>query len=189
MVDFHLRWLSLGAIGALMLAGCASSSPASSPEPSVEGSIPSSPSALCEPIQLVSPAGNRVNLTGTWYGEFPTTLYYVWQQGSCVWWAGGFATSETSEGFVYDGLGLFTLVFAGRISNDFTIEGTWSVVRSGPTYIDPRGGESMILEVTFVGSGDDEQPQLTLISGGPGPTRDIYDDQWTRISDIAIPPP
>jgi hypothetical protein len=129
-----------------------------------------------------------VNLAGTWHGDFPTTLYYVWQRGACVWWAGGFATSETSDGFVYDGLGLFTMVFAGRITTDFTIEGTWSVVRGGPFYIEPVGGESMIVQITFAGSGEEEQVEMTLVSGGP-PTRDIYDDHWTRISDVAIPPP
>jgi hypothetical protein len=189
MVAFHRRWLALGAVGTLMLAGCAPASPASSPESSVDASVLGTPTTACPHISLLSPAGNQVNLSGTWTGEFPTTLYYVWQRGTCVWWAGGFATSETSEGFVYDGLGLFTMVFAGRISTDFRIEGTWSIVRSGPGYIDPNGGESMILEVTFVGSGEDEQPQLTLLSGGPGPTRDIYDDRWTRISEMAIPPP
>lgn len=189
MAVFHLRRLALGVIGALILAGCGSSSPSSSPEPSVEASVLGAPTSACPHIALLSPAANRVNLSGTWTGESPTTLYYVLQQGSCVWLAGGFATSETSEGFVYDGLGLFTMVFAGRISTDFRIEGTWSIVRGGPGYIEPRGGESMILEVTFVGSGDDEAVELTLVSGGPGPTRDIYDDKWTRISDVAIPPP
>lgn len=189
MVDFHLRWLALGTILTFMLAGCAFSSPSSSPESSVEASVLAAPTSACPHIALLSPAGNPVNLSGTWTGEFPTTLYYVVQRGTCVWLAGGFATSETSDGFVYEGLGLFTLVFAGRISADFTIEGTWSIVRGGPGYIEPVGGESMTLEITFVGSGDDEAVELTLVSGGPGPTRDIYDDHWVRISDVAIPPP
>ena len=169
MVDLRLRWLALGAFGTLILAGCVSSSPSSSPESSVEASVLGAPTSACPHIALLSPAGNQVNLSGTW--------------------AGGFATSETSEGFVYDGLGLFTMVFAGRISTDFRIEGTWSIVRGGPTYIEPVGGESMTLEITFVGTGDDEALELTLVSGGPGPSRDIYDDKWTRISDVAIPPP
>ena len=173
----------MGVIGALMLAACASS-----PSMSPQASAPIRAATACPNIDLVTPAGNRVNLAGTWHGDFPTTLYYVWQRGACVWWAGGFATSETSDGFVYDGLGLFTMVFAGQITADFTIEGSWSVVRGGPTYIEPFGGESMIIEITFVGTGDEEQVELTLVSGGP-PTRDIYDDHWTRISDIAIPPP
>lgn len=181
------RLLTALGIGAVLAA--ASCRPAPIAPPSDEPTrTPAVTTSDCPNIDLVSPAGNRVNLAGTWHGDFPTTLYYVWQRGACVWWAGGFATSETSDGFVYDGLGLFTMVFAGRITTDFTIEGTWSVVRGGPFYIEPVGGESMIVQITFAGSGEEEQVEMTLVSGGP-PTRDIYDDHWTRISDVAIPPP
>lgn len=146
--------------------------------------------ADCPPIDLRSPAGNPVNLTGTWYGRDPTILYYLTQKGSCLWWAGGFATSATSPNFAFGGLGGYTSVFAGTIKTDFTVEGTWVTVRARGQLIDAGQSGTMILQIDFAGEGEEETVELIQLGQ---PTEDRQqahpDSHWTRISNVDIPPP
>lgn len=159
--------------------------PTQAPSPAGETGL-----ADCPQIDLRSPAGNPVNLTETWYGSDSTVVYYLTQKGSCLWWAGGFATSETSPGFVFGGLGGYTSVFAGHMSTDFTVEGTWVTVRARGSLIDAGQSGTMVLEIEFAGEGEEETVQLTQLGQ---PTEDRQqahpDSRWTRISNVDIPPP
>ena len=71
----------------LVLAACSSGSAA----PSEAGSSatpgpPSTGGAECRPIDLRSPQGVRVDLTGTWSSD--GFDHHVRQTGDCVWWIG-----------------------------------------------------------------------------------------------------
>lgn len=81
----------------------------------------------CGPIDLRDPAGARVDLTGTWRVPGGGPVYYLYQDGDCFWYAGGFAASDGTQD--WGPLGLFTIVFEGTISPDFGIPGRWAVVR------------------------------------------------------------
>ena len=139
----------------------------------------------CPNLDLRSPNGSSVNLTGTWYGEDHAWLFYVYQSGSCVWWAGGFPTSETSDLFRYDGLGHVTVVFAGTVASDFTVSGEWSVVRDGGTTARHAWGTETF-SIEFSGAAGDESIVLRRITQTGGGT---VDSTMTRISDQTIPPP
>jgi hypothetical protein len=120
----------------LALAACNPGSPVPSAEPAPTPG-PSSPSALltCDESNLLSPRGNRVDLTGTWAGG--TTLFYVRQVGQCVWWIGLSNWPGQSPG------DFFSNTFAGRLGvegPDYVLRGEWaSIIRpsSGMAYSPP----------------------------------------------------
>lgn len=178
-------FLVLVLLGVSCAGPSASGAPTQAPSPAAEAELTD-----CPPVDLRSPAGNPVNLTGTWYGSDSTVVYYLTQKGSCVWWAGGFATSETSPDFVYGGLGGYTSVFTGNIKTDFTVEGTWVTVRARGLLIDAGQSGTMILQIEFAGEGENEMVQLIQLGQ---PTEDRQqahpDSRWTRISNVDIPPP
>lgn len=175
----------------LLLLGVSCAAPGASGSPTLAPSATGETGlADCPPIDLRSPAGNPVNLTGTWYGSDPTVVYYLTQKGSCLWWAGGFATSETSPNFAFGGLGGYTSVFTGNIKADFTVEGTWVTVRARGQLIDAGTSGTMTVEIHFAGEGEAETVQLTQLEQ-PTDDRQQYhpDTRWTRISNVDIPPP
>lgn len=172
-------------LGVSCAGNAAQGAPTQAPSPTGETGL-----ADCPPINLRGPAGNPVNLTGTWYGSDPTVVYYLTQKGSCLWWAGGFATSETSPNFVFGGLGGYTSVFVGNITSDFTIEGTWVTVRARGLLIDAGQSGTMILKIDFAGRGDEETVQLTQLGQATDDRQQAHQDsRWTRISTVDIPPP
>ncbi|HJT64144.1 MAG TPA: hypothetical protein VJ839_05190 [Candidatus Limnocylindria bacterium] len=119
----------------------------------------------CEPIEYVTPAGERVDLTGTWRGSFG--VHYIRQDGSCVWWV-GLEENESEE------LGArIMVVFRGELGADFTITGEWMSVNRSSFISDRRHG-SVTFRIDFGSAGDTETIMLrsTLADapqGGLGP--------------------
>jgi hypothetical protein len=132
------RWLPAGVIGALLVACTASASPgAEGPSAAASSNFASGSAGICRPIDLRSPTGERIDLTGTWEGGI--FLHHVRQVGDCVWWIGYARWPGTEPG------DLATLTFFGQLASDFTLSGNWTtIVRpSGPgAYYDgPQEGD------------------------------------------------
>lgn len=139
----------------VVLAGCGLASPITPtfPESAVPGSLsPPGAADACEPIDLITPTGSRLDLSGTWSG--PIGVHYVRQVGSCVWWI---LLGTDREGTHP------AIVFRGELASDFTITGEWMVVMR-PTYIaEPLNGD-----VTFdIELGSDGET-IRLVSHDPG---------------------
>ena len=123
------RWrvAAVVAVALLGLAACNLGSPA----PSVPTPTPNASSAAasldCDEPNLLSPQGNRVDLTGTWSSA--STLFYVRQSGECVWWIGLSNWPGQSPG------DFFSHTFAGRFGvegADYVVRGEWaSIIRPG----------------------------------------------------------
>ena len=125
---------AIGIIVAIGVAGC--TSPAASVPPSPSASTPPSLSsgAECVPIDLRDPSGTRIILTGTWREPGGGPVYYLYQDGDCLWYVGGFAASDGEQ--VWGPFGMFTITFQGRVAADFTVVGRWAVVRtSGNSFL------------------------------------------------------
>jgi hypothetical protein len=124
---FH--WVALATVAVLASCGSPSGTTPTSADPTAR---PSSglASPICEPIDLRTPSGNRIDLNGTWLTEREGTragVYFFRQVGSCVWASGGFpedpATDESGP------LSLVTVVLRGEVRSDFTITAEWADVR------------------------------------------------------------
>lgn len=142
----------------VLLVGCtATSSPAGS-----DSSIGSSPlgspaSTSCGPIELRTPGGSRVDLTGTWRGR--GAVHYVRQLGTCVWWIALSDIPGEPAGSA------FSISFRGQVRQDFTLVGEWAfVVRP----IIPGIPASAPQPVTFTIDVDVSGGEDALILQGPG---------------------
>jgi len=101
----------------LLLASCDALGP-SSPTNSPTTSAAASPVANeCPAIDLRTPRGARIDLTGAWAGG--VTFHEARQEGSCVWWVG-------SSNWPGDEVGsAWLLTFSGHLSSDFQLTGEW----------------------------------------------------------------
>ena len=117
---------------------------------------------MCPAIDLRTPAGDRVSLTGQWrandFGE-----YYLSQHDSCLFWMGRSpALLDLPVGHFWDN------VFTGRIGSDFTIEGSWGDV---PLSDQPSlGNGELTLGIDFFEANGTSWPTLHLIAQRPGET-------------------
>jgi hypothetical protein len=130
-------WLAL----LLVLAACTNGS---TPNPSAStgpvASNPASAVAACAPLDLRSPSGARVDLTGTWRGG--QNVHYVRQEGGCVWWI-------SLSDFPGQEVGAQVMaMFRGELSSDFTLRGEWMSVVRPPFISDPRHG-IVVFEIEF----------------------------------------
>jgi hypothetical protein len=113
--------LTIGACAVPSTSPSPSRLPTPSPAPAA-GSLPSG----CEPIQLVDPAGARVDLSGEWTGTSwfsgasESERTFILQLGDCVW------ITVTDARYQADPVqgGSILAVFHGRIESDFSIDGT-----------------------------------------------------------------
>lgn len=115
---------------AVILAACGAI-PLASPLES-GASVPSEAvgTTSCQPIELLTPSGQQLDLTGTWSGD--SALFFVAQEGDCVAW------EELSQG---PELGSrFRRVFSGRLATDFTVAGTFVVTYASPQWVVPGAG-------------------------------------------------
>jgi hypothetical protein len=123
----------------------------------------------CEPINLRSPAGEAVNLTGVWIqdeeeGPQPAR-WLIRALGDCIWGTGTYDT-YTEEEFLARSDSI--QVLQGRVGNDFVIEGT--IVLLGPhlTFATPEYFSEVRLLIEF-----DQASEITLredrIPGVEGP--------------------
>jgi hypothetical protein len=109
-----------------------------------------SSTADCGTSNLVSPAGDRLDLTGTWQGG--VMVHHVRQTGECVSWIGYGTWPGTELGEIG------TLVFLGRLAPDFSVRGqfTWIVglVNPNNAYGLPGQGRQLEFEVVFDDAGN-----------------------------------
>ena len=126
----------------LALIGAACVVAACTPTPAPATSVPptESPAAAvgnlppgCEPIDLLSPAGEPVNLNGIWIqddneGRFPSK-WWIQTLGDCIWGTGIF-DDYTEDPLVAHPMAESVQVLQGRVGNDFVIDGT--IVLLGP---------------------------------------------------------
>jgi hypothetical protein len=121
--------------------------------------------ADCQPIDLVTAGGHRLDLTGTWRGA--VGWHYIRQEGRCVWWVA--LSDDPNEPPGTQGM----VTFRGELASDFTITGEWMSVFRSAFIADPRHG-AVTFEIDIVpGSGGET---ITLRStlppyeqGGLGP--------------------
>jgi len=111
-----------------LLAGCSTSAGASDSEPPATSSAAAVAEAVaepgCKPIDLRTPSGQRIDLTGTWEGY--EALHFVRQYGDCVWWEEFTAVPDDEPmGSIYRS------VFFGRLQTDFTLVGQWADIYTG----------------------------------------------------------
>jgi hypothetical protein len=168
----------LSVVLALTLAACG---------PSLEPSVVQSPSPgepaaeTCPPINLVTPGGSRVDLTGTWRGE--QAVHYVRQVGSCVWWI---ALSD------YPGRELgaqYMVVFRGDIAADFTLTGEWMDVVFRPGISNQRRGFVTFDVATETVSGDETLVlrSTTTAEQGAGPYASVTLEYFGPLPAFELP--
>lgn len=117
------RWVATALVAAL-LVGCGPAVSSGSEDPSTVASAVPVPDSACRPIDIRSPTGDRIDLTGTW--EAGIFIHHVRQVGECVWWIGYGRWPGTEPGE------LATLTFFGHLTNDFTLSGSFTtIVRPG----------------------------------------------------------
>ena len=171
----------------LCLVGCnPSPGTSTSPVPSVSASAAA---VACPPIDLRTPAGDRIDLTGTWLTEkegIRGGIYYFRQVGSCIWFAGGFTPPDDLE--VRTALGYITVVFHGTLQSDFTINGVWIDARDEDLDASGAGGTiNLRVEVDA-----DETLRLVYVDGAGEPFLEPgyrENQSWIKISDNDIYPP
>ena len=162
----------------------------SSPDTSVApvASATESPSAAvgpsdCVPINLLDPGGVRIDLTGTWREPGGGPVYYVYQDGSCVWYAGGFAASDGEQD--WGKLGLFTVVYNGELKSDFTIGGRWAVVRMAGNSFAGNVWQDKTWAVTFEREGGD---YVVVLTSPPDDSGAVSATRLEKLSDAVIEP-
>lgn len=163
------RRLSLCVAG-FLLVGCTAYSSAG-PDTSADGSAPVSPvSSTCSPIELRTPGGSRVDLTGTWRGR--SAVHYVRQSGSCVWWIALSDIPGEPAGSAH------SITFHGQIRQDFTLVGEWAfVVRPIMPGTPPSAMEPVTFSIEVDGVGGQEAVIIQGPGAGPntgGPVADFY---------------
>jgi len=115
------RGIALTAATLLGIAACNLGSPAPSVGPTLTPGPPPAAALLdCDQLNLLSPRGTQVDLTGTWEGAI--FIHHVRQIGGCVWWIGYGRWPGTEPGDVA------TLTFLGKLTSDFTLTGGWTTI-------------------------------------------------------------
>jgi hypothetical protein len=164
-----------------MISGCQDDG---QPGPSASvGPDPSGPSGTaidCQSIDLRTPAGEALDLTGTWEGG--AMVHHVRQTGDCVWWIAygtwpGLALGETG-----------TLVFASRLASDFTVRGRFEHIvglNNADAYGLPGPGRELRFSVVF----DDAGNATTLERLGPVPVVPpmVYFDELRLVGSLPRP--
>jgi hypothetical protein len=149
---------SLAMVGVLALVGCGAASPAPSGSVSASPSAGAAPADDCQAIDLVSPAGDRLDLTGTWQGG--VMVHHIRQFNECVWWIAYSTWPGTELGDIGN------LVFFGRLASDFTLSGRFMPIvmnDQADTYGLPGQGRSLVFQIVF----DDTGRATTLVRDAP----------------------
>lgn len=127
-------------------------------------------STSCSPIELRTPGGSRVDLTGTWRGR--SAIHYVRQSGTCVWWIALSDFPGEPAGSAH------SITFHGQLRQDFTLAGEWAfVVRPIMPGTPPSNLEPVTFSIEFDEVGGEEVVILRGPGAGPntgGPVVDFY---------------
>lgn len=137
----------------------------------------------CPPLELRDPGGTRVVLTGTWRQPGGGPVYYLYQDGSCLWYAGGFAASDGEQD--WGKLGLFTIIFEGTVQADFTIPGRWAVVRMAGTSFAGNTWEEKTWTMEFESSDTGFEVVLT---SPPDDSGAVSATRLVKVSDEVVEP-
>jgi len=149
-----------------LLAGCGTAAaPTASSTSTHPPSVSTTSGPDCTPIDLRSPGGHPLDLTGTWEtgsrAAGDLRILQVRQIGRCVYWWGENAFPEygPQPAHQYN-------VFRGVLDTNFSLVGQWVEV-PGTTYhgnpITQLDNGTLSLRLRFVGSGADA-PELELTS-------------------------
>ena len=74
----------------------------------------------CQPLDLVLPSGEQLDLTGSWVGD-DLGPYQLRQWGDCLWFVGQNNTVAA--------------LFFGHLRDDFTVRGHWSTISASDHYV------------------------------------------------------
>ena len=159
-------------IGGMVLVGCTATSSSAGSDSSIAGSPMGSPASTnCAPIELRTPGGSRVDLTGTWRGR--GAVHYVRQLGTCVWWIALSDIPGEPAGSA------FSVSFHGQVRQDFTVVGEWAfVVRPVIPGTPANALQPVTLTIEVDASGGEEALILLGPGGGidtGGPVVGFYD--------------
>jgi hypothetical protein len=157
-------------VAALVLAACASGSPAedASPTASAQGATGN---VECPSVDLQGPEGEAPDLSGTWFGigqrgASPRPGTYEFNVlNSCV----AFVGRSTEEGEEVGESWMNT--FIGHMTPDLTISGQWSIVSTGGGYCGSgatgaectRARGTLVLDMDFIPTADGERMRLVLL--------------------------
>lgn len=170
------------ALIAVVLTACSPAATGSS-GPSASAAAPS-PSAVaqsgCQPLDLLLPSGDPLDLTGSWVGD-DLGPYQFRQFGDCLWFVGQNAT--------------YSYVFFGHVALDLTVSGSWAtisasdhligdVMNPGDTHI---GSGTMVLTIDLGAGASNDEVVLRKASftNDPGfaPEFDVHVTTWTKVDD------
>jgi hypothetical protein len=166
----------------LVLLGCSSGSPppSGSTSPGASAAPTLAAEAECRPIDLFSPAGDRVDLTGTWQGD--VLVHHVRQVDDCVWWIAYSTWPGTDTGE------LGTLAFRGQVASDFTLRGAWTpivMVNSPQVYGLPERAGPEAFRIEF----DEEGRVARLVNLNPGDDANLgrYPSELMLVGPLPVP--
>ena len=111
---------------------------------------------VCGPIELETPSGERLDLSGTWGGG--STIHYIREIGTCVWW-------EAVSNLPGAPLGShWRNVFHGSVAPDFTLSGDWAELYNDSSF--RQGGpESGWVQLEIVIESVAGEETVTLVRG------------------------
>ena len=178
---------------ALLLVSC--SPPAASPSPSSAGTSAEPSAAVsgfpstCHDLDLRSPNGDEVDLSGTWLGN--EDAYWLFTQvGDCVWATAldNYTTPNNPDAY-------WQIYLRGTLRSDFTIAVEYAYSSLG-TILGPHYGHA-VLAIAFGADGSTDSMTLTKIvgcGGGEGDTcpageGTLQTTEWTLASSTVILPP
>jgi hypothetical protein len=167
-------WPSVLLGAALSATGCGAS-PALTPTPALtETPVPAAGNLPpgCDPIELRSPRGASIDLSGTWTTGTEEAgneiRYELRQSGECLWGRGFSAYRGEEPGESFD------MVLVGTARSDFTAELDLLELHvkstGGPAY-QPFGHASLTLEIRFEGGATDERTVLEIAALRARPMR------------------
>ena len=125
----------------------------SSAAPSASGR---SEDAACPRIDLRTPSGAALDLTGSWRSN-ENGLFDLNQEDSCLYWLGRSGPLGPEH---------WTYILAGRIESDFTIDSRWGYVPF-ESDIDPHALDdgTLTLKIDFDEAEGSESPVLRRVAG------------------------
>ena len=140
------------------------STPASSDAQGIGSGTPGDAAVgRCAPVDLRTPTGERIDLTGTWVTEKEGTRGGgIRQIGDCLWWSGGYPDPSEDAGRSYYQIN----VFRGTIDTDFTVDGEWADLRQSVVEVPLGGGGRSSLAIEFTTAGD---TRLVYVGGSGQP--------------------
>lgn len=156
----HPSWHACGGLLLLMvLAACQLPTPSATSEPTASRRT-SGAAVECPDIDLRTPAGARVDLTGTWttgsVDAGSRVMYELHQEGECLWGRAysAFGGQEPTESF--------DIILVGTVRSDLTVELDLLELGLGNPFGYPAFGRaSATLEIEFEAASDEPTLPIT----------------------------